>query len=246
MASSSPARVLLVLGAGPNIGAHLAQTFSAKGYQVALASRTPHPVEATSSKPASAYLHVTVDLSQSESVPGVFETVKAEIGAPSVVVYNAALRYPDTPDDPLSSLSLANFSTALAVNTTSAVAALQQAVQGFQSLPASPSSAFSKTFIFTGNILNVKHFPGMLAFGLGKAATAYAIQDLVEGKNAYRDQGIKFYYADERNPQGGPAGPNIDGPAAAIEYLKLAERQDQGPWLHTFIKGQGYKDFGGQ
>jgi len=35
----------------------------------------------------------------------------------------------------------------------------------------------------------------------------------------------------------------VDGPAAAEEYLKLAERKDQGPWLYTFVKGEGYKDF---
>lgn len=37
---------------------------------------------------------------------------------------------------------------------------------------------------------------------------------------------------------------DIDGPAAADEYLSLIEQKVQGPWLHTFIKGKGYKDFG--
>lgn len=78
------APILLILGAGPNIGAHVAKAFAAKGYKVATASRrTP---------PESDYLHVPVDLSKPESVPGVFETVKAKLGAaPSVVVYNGML-----------------------------------------------------------------------------------------------------------------------------------------------------------
>lgn len=38
MASTTP--VILILGSGPNIGQHLAQAFAAKGYKVALASRS--------------------------------------------------------------------------------------------------------------------------------------------------------------------------------------------------------------
>lgn len=38
-------------------------------------------------------------------------------------------------------------------------------------------------------------------------------------------------------------GEGVEGDAAAVEYLNIAERQDQGPWDYTFVKGQGYKDF---
>lgn len=39
---------------------------------------------------------------------------------------------------------------------------------------------------------------------------------------------------------------NIDGEAAAEEYVRLAEMGEQGPWLDTFVKGKGYQDFGMQ
>ena len=55
---------------------------------------------------------------------------------------------------------------------------------------------------------------------------------------------VRFYYADERSPTGDAVYLDIDGAAAAEEYVKLTERKDQGPWLLTFVKGQGYKDFG--
>ena len=75
--------VLLILGAGPNIGSHVAKAFAAKGYRVALASRKARPVDDNQ-------LHIPVDLTKPESVPGVFEIVKAKLGsAPSVVVYNS-------------------------------------------------------------------------------------------------------------------------------------------------------------
>jgi len=74
--------VLLILGAGPNIGVHVAKTFAAKGYKIALASRKDHTVDDTQ-------LHIPVDLTKPESVAGVFETVKAKLGSsPSAVVYN--------------------------------------------------------------------------------------------------------------------------------------------------------------
>ena len=64
--------------------------------------------------------------------------------------------------------------------------ALQQAVSGFRSLSESQAA---KTFIFTGNILNVVTIPGRLMFGLGKSGTAYAIRTLAEG-NVYSQEGI--------------------------------------------------------
>lgn len=33
------------------------------------------------------------------------------------------------------------------------------------------------------------------------------------------------------------------GPAAGEEYLTIAERKSQGPWLYTFTEGKGYKDY---
>jgi len=54
----------------------------------------------------------------------------------------------------------------------------------------------------------------------------------------------RFYYTDERSPTGDAVYLDIDGSAAGAEYVELAERKDQGPWLHTYVKGQGYKDFG--
>merc|ERR1712000_57150 len=122
---------------------------------------------------------------------------------------------------------------------TSVLLALQQAIAGFRGLPATAS----KTFIFTGNILNLVPVPGMLSFGMTKGATAYAIRYLVETKT-YEGEGVTFYYADERTSSGSPVFMDIDGPAAATAYLKLAEQKEQGPWLYTFVKGEGYKDFG--
>ncbi|KAJ9611739.1 hypothetical protein H2200_004923 [Cladophialophora chaetospira] len=228
-------KILLILGAGPNIGSHVAKAFSSAGYKVAIASRTaPRPADGSD-------LHISVDLEKPDTVPAVFDKVRKEFGRePSVVVYNAAI-FPPDPSDTLSLFTPSNISQyekSQAVNSISVLVALHEATKSFRNAPADAS----KTFIFTGNALNVITLPGMLNFGLGKTVTAYAIRHLVEQK-VYAGDGISIYYADERTAQGAPVGKSVSGPAAAEEYLKLAEQKEQGPWLYTFVKGDGYKDF---
>ena len=87
----------------------------------------------------------------------------------------AAATTPVDGADPLSLMSkplmIDAFNRILNVNTTSVLVAAQQAVLGFKDLPKSAS----RTFIFTGNILNVSPIPALLGAGMGKAATAQLI-----------------------------------------------------------------------
>lgn len=55
--------------------------------------------------------------------------------------------------------------------------------------------------------------------------------------------GCRFYYVDERKADGS-AKYKVDGEAHAELFWQLAEGKEQGPWLQTFVKGVGYKDFG--
>ncbi|KEF63605.1 uncharacterized protein A1O9_01583 [Exophiala aquamarina CBS 119918] len=228
--------ILLVLGAGPNIGIHVSKFFAGRGYKVALASRSKPSFDGGQE------LHIPVDLSNPENVPGVFEAVRAKFGeSPSVVVYNCASHVDDNMHDPLSSFSLSEYVKHQNINTNSVLVVLQEAVSGFRSL-SDPDAA--KTFIYTGNILNVITIPGRLTFGLGKSGTAYAIRTLVEG-NVYSEEGICFYYTDERTVDGLPVYSEIDGETAAEEYFRLAEMREQGPWLFNYVKGLGFRSFEG-
>jgi hypothetical protein len=126
------------------------------------------------------------------------------------------------------------------VNTISAYAAAQEAVKGFAKLPAE----LHKTFIFTGNKSNavVSPVPGILGFGMTKGASWYMIQTLVA---AFKDAGYRFYYVDERTPEG--LGMRyISGPAHAEFFTSLAERKDQGPAFATFVRGKGHTLFPGE
>jgi hypothetical protein len=148
-----------------------------------------------------------------------------------------------------------NLSKDLAVNTISVLKALQLAVTGFSKLDESAS----RTFIFTGNISNMRPVPPMLSLGIGKSAGAHLIAFAAQ---VYAQRGWKlvcspealllvstsadhdrFYYADERKHDGSGAYTTIDGDAHGDFYLELSNHKTQRCWLATFVKGVGYVNF---
>ncbi|GAP85630.1 putative short-chain dehydrogenase reductase SDR [Rosellinia necatrix] len=226
--------VVLILGSGPRVGAAVAQKFASSGYRVAVTSR-----KGTGGKTAEGYLSVKADFTKPESIPAVFAAVRAEFdSAPSVVIYNAATLTPPPDKDALFSIPVDSVASDLNVNTVSPYVAAQQAVAGWATLPADAA----KTFIYTGNILNVSVVPLPLytTLGIGKAGSGFWI-GVADG--TYSKQGYRFFYADERKADGGSVGSEIDGPAHADFYAQLANREGEVPWLATFVKGKGYVKF---
>ncbi|TVY73124.1 hypothetical protein LSUE1_G005335 [Lachnellula suecica] len=229
MPSASP--IILILGAGSNIGKGVAQAFTSKGYKVALASRSQKEADSTPEQ-----LHIRSDFANTDDVFYAFTRTKKELGVPSVVVYNAgAFTAPPSADDPLN-ITLAGFNTDMNINVTSAFIAAQQAAFGFADLPADAA----KSFFYTGNILNISIIPKLMDAGMGKAAAAHMIN---ASAAAYKDKGYKFYYVDERKADGS-ARFQVSGEAHGAHMLELAHEKSQGPWLQSFVKGTGYKDFG--
>ncbi|OIW25246.1 NAD(P)-binding protein [Coniochaeta ligniaria NRRL 30616] len=228
MSGTSP--VILILGAGPNIGQGIARTFAAKGYKVALASRSLQEADSTPEQ-----LNIKSDFANTDDVVHAFTRTKKELGVPSVVVYNAASLTPSPPNDPFA-IPLAGFNRDMNINTTSAFVAAQQAVLGFADLPADAA----KSFFYTGNILNVAILSSFMDAGAGKSAAAHMMKAAAA---AYEDRGYKFYYIDERKADGGPIF-KVSGEAHGSLLWELAQAKTQGPWLQTFVKGAGYKDFG--
>jgi NAD(P)-dependent dehydrogenase (short-subunit alcohol dehydrogenase family) len=75
--------IILILGAGPNIGQAVARAFAAKGYRVALAARSVKEADNTDN-----ILNIPSDFSKTEDVVNAFEQTKKTFGIPSVVIYN--------------------------------------------------------------------------------------------------------------------------------------------------------------
>ncbi|KAL4779076.1 hypothetical protein BJX76DRAFT_102806 [Aspergillus varians] len=227
--------VALILGAGPRIGTTVATHFLNNGYAVALASRS-----GTNTKTTEGFLSLQADFTDPSTLPALFNSVKETFNAaPSTVIYNAAsLTRPPDADSALS-IPVENFTSDLNVNTVSPYAAAQLAIQGWETLPAETK----KTFIYTGNGLNqiIHPVPAMLTLGTGKSAAAYW---LGLADRSYAGRGYRFFYADERAPDGNVKGPNVDAPAHAEFYAQLAAHEGNLPWNATFVSGKGYVKFG--
>lgn len=159
--------VVLILGAGPRVGASVAEKFASNGYKVALASRS-----GSGTKTAKGFLSLKADFTKPDSIPALFDAVKTEFHtSPSVVVYNAAALTNPPDKDSILSIPAESVASDLNVNTVSPYVAAQQAVDGWETLPKETK----KTFIYTGNIMNVSivPMPLMLDLGMGKSASAF-------------------------------------------------------------------------
>lgn len=86
-------------------------------------------------------------------------------------------------DDPFA-VSFEDYDRDTTVNLHSAYVAAQQAVAGFAQLPASAS----RTFIYTGNVLNVTILPQFLESGVGKSGSAHMMW---AASAAYKDRGYR-------------------------------------------------------
>ncbi|KAK4935431.1 hypothetical protein LTR10_023509 [Elasticomyces elasticus] len=227
-------KVLLFLGAGGNVGAASVALFKSKGYKVASAARTIRD-EIT----ASSDLVVTADFSDPNVVRGIFEKVEQQLGVPNVVIYNAySWSVGPDPANPLSA-PIENLQKDLAVNTISAYAAAQAAVEGFGKL----SGDVKTTFMYTGNAANTFIMPELFGLAVTKTTSWYLVQTLV-ATPLFASKGYRFYYVDERTPEG-KGMRFISGPGHAQFFLQLAEQEKQGEPLATFVRGKGYVGFEG-
>ncbi|KAK5112200.1 hypothetical protein LTR85_011633 [Meristemomyces frigidus] len=112
MAAKSP--IVLILGAGSNIGQAVARTFASEGYKVALAARSLNEADSTND-----HLNIASDFSTSDDVVNAFSKVEEVFGIPSVAIYNVSAVTFTHADDPFA-ISLADFSRDTTINIHSA------------------------------------------------------------------------------------------------------------------------------
>lgn len=79
---SSP-KVIIIFGAGANVGLATARKFAEEGYKVAAVSRNP-----SEELKQIASLILPADLKDPSQVEAVFDKVTQQLGVPDVVVYN--------------------------------------------------------------------------------------------------------------------------------------------------------------
>jgi short-subunit dehydrogenase len=151
----------LIVGVGPGLGVALAQAFAADGHQVALFGRDLERLKtfsaelATPDRAARAY---QVDVADAAGLQTALRAAVSDLGAPSVLVYNAAYLTSDTP----TGFDAEYLAHALAVNVTGAVVAAQTV------LPLLDGGQGS--LLFTGGGLAVNPSPDYTSLSIGKAA----------------------------------------------------------------------------
>jgi len=82
-------QVAVVVGAGPGLGLALGKTFAGAGMRVALALRSPGKLEPLGAWADGMAMLYGCDAADPTDVDALFEKVEAELGTPSVVVFNA-------------------------------------------------------------------------------------------------------------------------------------------------------------
>jgi NAD(P)-dependent dehydrogenase (short-subunit alcohol dehydrogenase family) len=159
----------IIIGVGPGLGLALARTFAAAGHPTALLARNPDRLDQytqelhTPERPARAY---ATDAADPASLRTAIHAATTDLGAPEVMVYNAALLRTDTPTDGDDT----GWNNALAVDVLgakiSAETVLPQLRDGRGSL------------LFTGGGLALAPSPDYASVSVGKAALRAYVQAL--------------------------------------------------------------------
>ncbi|WOJ90241.1 SDR family NAD(P)-dependent oxidoreductase [Methylocapsa polymorpha] len=148
---------VLIVGAGSGLSAALARLFAKHGFRVGLAARDVNKLG-----PLAAEIGAKVfqaDASDRTKVAKLFEAVDRELGAPDVVIYNAAARA----RGPLVALDPLDVERSLAVGAFGGFLVAQQAAR--RMLPHRHGAIF-----FTGASASVKGYPQSAPFAMGKFA----------------------------------------------------------------------------
>ncbi|MCO5993495.1 SDR family NAD(P)-dependent oxidoreductase [Actinoallomurus rhizosphaericola] len=156
----------VIIGAGPGIGRAVARRFAREGLPVALVARSQATLKATVDAVAPTGVQVlalSADAADETSLRAALDEAAAELGAPEVVVYNAAIIRPDGPGD----LTVREHLDAWAVNVVGALTAAAHVAPGM-------AARGRGTFLITGGMPEPKR--EYVSLSLGKAG----VRTLVE------------------------------------------------------------------
>src|SRR6516162_1927534 len=225
MADSESKPVAVVIGVGPGLGASLAQRFATK-YAVAINARTPDFLRELATdirEHTGVALEVQADTSKSEEVHGAFELIRARLGDPEVLLFNAGAG----PFGNVNEVTAEQFENCMRVNALGAFLCAKECA------PAMIARGRG-VMLFTGATAGVKAGPRSIAFGPGNFAKRGLAQSLA------RDLGPKGIHVAWINVDGAIDLPHRQRPHLAKEdmldpdsiaetYWHLAH-QDRSAW----------------
>ena len=155
-------RHLLLVGAGPGLGAAIARRFAHGGYRLSLVARSTDRLEALADDLADTGAKIdtiAADAGDPDAMGARLSSLYAEGGAPGLIVYNAVIGSPDH----LMTSTVAHLQAAYAVDVISAIVVTQVAA------PAMQAAGFG-TILMTGGGFADYPIPSLATVSLGKAA----------------------------------------------------------------------------
>jgi len=212
----------LIVGAGPGLSASLARLFSREGMAVALAARNADKLAGLARETGAVAL--SCDASESAQVERLFASLDAQLGAPSLVVYNAGRRV----RGPIEALDPGEVQRAWMVGCFGGFLVAQQAARRMLATQRG-------TILFTGATASVKGFAQSAGFALNKFGLRGLAQSLarelapkgIHVAHIVIDGGIASSYA--KSAEERTSDRFLDPDAIAREYLHL-HRQQRSAW----------------
>jgi NAD(P)-dependent dehydrogenase (short-subunit alcohol dehydrogenase family) len=169
MAATTQVPVAAVLGVGPGLGAALARRF-ARGYAVAINARNAAYLRALAEEIRAAggqVLEVPADIGDRAQVEAVFKSIRAQLGPPEVLLYNAGSGTWGTITD----ITPEQYENAWRVNAYGAFLSAKEVAPDM-------IARGRGVMLFTGATAGVKAGPRSVAFGPAKFAMRGLAQSL--------------------------------------------------------------------
>lgn len=229
MESQKDRPVAVIAGVGPGLGAALARRF-AQGYATALVARSQEYLDGLAANingSGGRAIAVAANLASESEIAAAVDRIRAELGAPEVFIYNAAMR----PVGRLMETKPSTFENTWRVSVLGAFLASQQVV------PAMLERGRG-TILFTGATAGVKPFAGSVAFGPAKFALRGLAQVMA------RDLGPRKIHVAYINVDGVIDTPSVRErfaslkeedmlkPSAIAETYWHLAHQDESSWTH--------------
>jgi short-subunit dehydrogenase len=158
--------VCVVLGIGPKNGAAFARTFAREGYQLALVSRRTELSAELASELGDTTAYAA-DVTDPISVGKIFAEIRAEQGAPEVLIYNAGSGFWKSAEE----LTPQEFEQSFKVNALGLLVAAQQVLPGMRKQGRGQ-------IIVVGATASLRGRPKTAGFAAAKAAQRSLAQSL--------------------------------------------------------------------
>src|SRR5260370_15803376 len=232
--SHSSYRTALIVGAGSGLSASIARAFAKADIAVALAARTVEDLAPVAAETGAKLF--ACDATDSNQVARLFAGVRASIGAPDAVVYNARYRV----SGPFTELDPAEVERSLAVSAFGGFVVAQEAVRGM--LPRAHGA-----MLFTGASASVKGYAHSAPFAMGKFALRGLAQSMAR-ELAPRGIHVAHFVIDggirsaRRMEPADASDSLLDPDAIAASYLHILQQprsawtweMELRPWVEKF------------